>query len=78
MTDNQEKLIESKIKEQLDKTRIQGIGIGAKSVSSVVYDKIKHINSQSSKNDLLRAIKDIRQFCETGLAINKDKIDKKQ
>ena len=70
MTTEQEKLIGDRIKESLEKSRVQGISIGAKSVSKVIYDKVSKSNRESSKNDLLRVIKEVRSFCETGLAIN--------
>lgn len=75
MTQEQEKLFEDKLKEELEKSRIQGISIGMKAVSKVIYDKIVNVSREYSKNDLLRAIKDVKNFCETGLAI-KDESNK--
>ena len=69
MTPEQEKLFEDKLKEELEKARLQGMSIGMKTVSKLIYDKIINVNSECSKNDLLRVIKDIKSFCETGLAI---------
>jgi len=74
MTPDQEKVFEDKLKEELEKARLQGLGIGAKTISKVIYDKIANINRECSKNDLLRVIKDIKSFCETGLAIKPDDI----
>lgn len=51
------------------------MGIGAKSISKVIYDKANIDLRNLSKNDLIRAIKDIRKFCETGLDIKEDKLD---
>lgn len=74
MTQEEEKLVHDKVKEELEKARIQGLGIGAKTISKVIYDKIVNVNREYSKNDLLRVIKDIKSFCETGLAIKPDEI----
>ena len=72
MTPEQEKLFEDKLKEELEKARLQGMSIGMKTISKVVYDKVVNVNREHSKNDLLRVVKDIKSFCETGLAINKE------
>ena len=74
MTPEQEKQFEEKLKEELEKVRLQGIGIGAKSISGVIYDKVKDVSRNNTKNDLLRVVKDIKKFCETGLAIREDEI----
>lgn len=74
MTQEEEKLIHDKLKEELEKARLQGLGIGAKTISKVIYDKIANINRECSKNDLLRVIKDIKSLCETGLAIKPEDI----
>lgn len=74
MTQEEEKLIHDKLKEELEKARLQGLGIGAKTISKVIYDKIANINRECSKNDLLRVIKDIKLFCETGLTIKPEDI----
>lgn len=72
MTPEQEKQFEDKLKEELEKARLQGMSIGMKTISKVVYDKVVNVNREHSKNDLLRVVKDIKSFCETGLAINKE------
>ena len=72
MTPEQEKLFEDKLKEELEKARLQGMSIGMKTISKVVYDKVVNANREHSKNDLLRVVKDIKSFCETGLATNKE------
>lgn len=74
MTKEHEELFEEKLKVELEKARLQGIGIGAKSVSGVIYDKIKNVSRGNTKNDLLRVVKDIKKFCETGLAIKEDEV----
>lgn len=76
MTPEQEKQFEEKLKAELEKARLQGIGIGAKSISGVIYDKVKNVSRGNTKNDLLRVVKDIKKFCETGLAIKEDEIDR--
>ena len=76
MTPEQEKQFEEKLKEELEKVRLQGIGIGAKSISGVIYDKVKNVSRSNTKNDLLRVVKDVKTFCETGLAIKEDEISK--
>ena len=72
MTPEQEKIFEDKLKEELEKARLQGLGIGMKTISKVVYDKVVNVSREHSKNDLLRVVKDIKSFCETGLAINNE------
>ena len=72
MTPEQEKQFEDKLKEELEKARLQGMSIGMKTISKVIYDKVVNVNRENSKNDLLRVVKDIKSFCETGLAINKE------
>lgn len=76
MTNEQEKLFENQLKEELEKARLQGMGIGSKAISKVIYDKIAGVGRDSSKNDLLRVIKDIKAFCETGLNIKEDTMNK--
>ena len=74
MTKEQEKVFEDKLKEELEKARTIGLSIGAKTISKVIYDKLVNVNRECSKNDLLRVIKDIKSFCETGLAIKGEEI----
>lgn len=75
MTPEQEKQFEDKLNEELEKARIQGLGIGAKTVSKLIYDKVAGVSRTNTKNDLLRVIKDIKTFCETGLAIKDEKAE---
>ena len=72
MTPEQEKQFEDKLKEELEKARLQGVSIGMKTISKAIYDKVVNVNRENSKNDLLRVIKDIKSFCETGLDIDKE------
>ena len=46
------------------------MGIGSKAISKVIYDKIKNIDRKYSKNDLLRVIKELKEFCEIGLDVD--------
>jgi DNA topoisomerase VI subunit A len=68
MTDEQQQLFEQQLKEQLEKARLQGLSVGAKTFTKIIYDKTASVTKQSSKNDLLRVLKDIRTFCETALS----------
>lgn len=65
---DEERLFEKKAKELLDKERIVGMRIGAKSVSQVIYDKLTD-NSKTDTEKVAEAIK----FCKVGLKIDEDK-----
>lgn len=67
MTPEQEKVFEDKLKEELEKARLQGLSIGMKTVVQIMYDKVKLVTRKNTKNDLLRVIKDIKLFCEKEL-----------
>ena len=69
MTPEQEKIFEDKLKDELEKARLRGMSIGMKAITGVVYDKVKNVSRDNTKNDLLRVVKDIKKFCETGLDI---------
>lgn len=59
------------VEETLEKTRRQGLFIGAQTVCRVVLDKILTFKAKQGKptmNDYKRLVKDIQQFCETGLS----------
>ena len=56
------------LKEVLDRAILQGMSIGAKSVSSTIYDMLKDARSHHIKKDLLKVINEVKGFCETGLA----------
>lgn len=75
MTKEHEKIFEEELENQLKKARLQGIGIGAKSISKVIHDKTNVDFSKMSKNDVVRIVKDIKKFCETGLAIKENEIN---
>ena len=76
MSPEQESLLQQQLKEELEKTRLQGMTIGMKAVSKVVYDKVINVNRKYSKNDLLRVIKNIKEYCETGLNLKEDSLYK--
>lgn len=69
--------LKSAIEAQIRKVGRQNMLIGAQTMCSVVLEKILRVESAPGKrtmNDYKRLIKDIRQFCETGLSrkINAD------
>lgn len=64
----QEHNFEEAVNKQLEKARIVGMGIGAKSVSKVVYNMCVSNKSDSEK------VADIIKFCETGLKIDESKL----
>lgn len=57
MTQEQGKFFENELREQLEKARLQGVGIGAKSVSKVIYDKTNVDFVKMSKNDVVELLK---------------------
>lgn len=71
MTPEQEKQFEEVLKTQLNKSFIQGIRVGTKSLSNLILYKTSKINRNYSKNELLRIIKEINMICERELG-NKD------
>lgn len=59
------------IEEQMSKIRRQSMLIGAQTMCSVVLEKIMVAHSKPGKmsmNDYKRLVKDIEQFCRTGLS----------
>lgn len=74
MTKEQEELFEGELKKQIENATLRGMGIGAKSISAAIYEKVKVDTTKMSKNDVVRILKDIKKFCETGLAIKEDEI----
>ena len=59
------------VEEQLKKVHRQGMLIGAQTIFRVTLEKIVAFKSKPGKptmNDYKRLIKDIQQFCETGLS----------
>lgn len=65
---DEERLFEKKAKEMLEKERIVGMRIGAKSVSQVIYNKL----TDNSKTDTEK-IAEVIKFCKVGLKIDGDK-----
>ena len=64
-----EKILEDAIKEQLTNARTAGMGIGAKSISQVIYDKATAKDKTDSEK-----LDNIIDFCKVGLAIKEDNI----
>lgn len=69
--------LQAAITEQFEKIRLQNLLLGAQTSFSVIMQKITTWESQPGKrtlNDHRRLIKEIKQFCETGLSrkINPD------
>ena len=65
------------IEQQLQKIQRQNMLIGAQTICRVVLDKISIAMSKPGKrtmNDYKRIIKDVEQFCRTGLSrkVNED------
>jgi hypothetical protein len=59
------------IEETLSKIRTQSMLLGAQAMCQTILSKIYAFESSQGKkstNDYKRCIKDIRQFCETGLS----------
>ena len=56
------------LKEVLDRAILQGMSIGAKSVSSTIYGMLKGTRSHYTKKESLKVIIRVKKFCETGLA----------
>lgn len=70
MTPEQKQLLADKINEELAKAKTEGLLIGKTAMVGVIYTKLKNINHNSTKNDLLRVIEDIKSFCEKSLDIH--------
>ena len=63
--------LKSAIAEQFEKIRVQNLLLGAQTACRVVLDKIIVAETQPGKwtmNDYKRLVKDIKQFCTTGLS----------
>lgn len=59
------------IEEQLSKIRRQSMLLGAQTMCSVIRQKIYKFESQSGRrtmNDYKRFMKDVKNFCDTGLS----------
>lgn len=55
------------IKTQLHKSQLQGMSVGVRTVSAVVLKKLEHIADDSSAEEMLAAIKEVRDFCNVPL-----------
>lgn len=63
--------LKNAVKETMEKIRLQAMLLGAQSMCSVILQKItvlEHKNGKITMNDYKRLVKDIKQFCETGLS----------
>ena len=63
--------LKTAIQEQLSKIRRQSILVGAQTACTVILEKITVALREPGKrtmNDYRRLIKDIQQFCETGIS----------
>lgn len=66
-----DKHVTEAIKDQLQKARVQGMLGGAKAICSVVLKRIADVNEESSKEELLAAVEEVRQFCKKSLGEDK-------
>ena len=69
--ENKDDAIKQAIEEQLTKIRRQNLLIGAQAACRVILDKIAATQSKPSKitmNDYKRLVKDIENFCRTGIS----------
>ena len=68
---SEEDPLKEAINEQLKKIQRQNLLLGAQTILHTVLEKIIKAESQPGKrtmNDCRRLIKDLKQFCETGLS----------
>ena len=77
ISENDKDVLKDALEEQFKKMRTQNLLIGAQTMAQVILEKLVVWEKQPGKrtlNDHRRLIKDIRQFCETGLSkrINPD------
>lgn len=59
------------IQNQLKKIQTQNLLLGAQTICRVILDKIYDFESSDGKksaNDYKRCLKDLKQFCETGIS----------
>lgn len=71
MDQEQEKKLQELFAKELEKARLKGMMVGAATVSQMIFEKVKNVSRDATKNDLLRIIKDVRTFCEKGLNADK-------
>jgi hypothetical protein len=70
-TDAEDELFRAAVEEQLRKVQRQNLMIGAQTVCSVILEKVMAAMKQPGKrtmNDYKRLVKDIENFCRTGLS----------
>lgn len=70
-TTSEEDSLKKAINEQMRKIQRQSMLIGAQTMCRVVLDKVLAFKTKQGKptmNDYKRLVKDIQQFCETGLS----------
>lgn len=65
MTDEQNELIEKKLKTELDRAFRNGMSNGAKSMCMVILEKC------NQKKNPAKIVEDVKRFCETGLGKRK-------
>ena len=66
-----EDAFEEVVKDRFEKIQRQNLLLGAQTVCKVVLDKIIAFKTKQGKptmNDYKRLVKDVQQFCETGLS----------
>ena len=66
-----EEQFKAAVEETLEKVRTQSMLIGCQAVCKVIMDKIYAFESSHGKksaNDYKRCLKDLKQFCATGLS----------
>ena len=69
--ENADEAFEKVAREQFAKVHRQGLLIGAQTMCRVILEKIMTFKTKQGKptmNDYKRLVKDIQQFCETGIS----------
>ena len=69
MTPEQENLFKEELQKELQNAIIRGMSNGMKTVSKVFYDKIVNVNEETTREELLNIINELKRFCKTGLGI---------
>lgn len=75
LMDNEE--LKNSVQDVVNKVRLQAMLLGAQAVNSVILQKITDFEKKNGKvtmNDYKRLVKDIKNFCVTGLSkkVNND------
>lgn len=71
ISENDKDALKDALEEQFKKMRTQNLLLGAQTMAQVILEKLVVWEKQPGKrtlNDHRRLIKDIRQFCETGMS----------